>query len=100
ALGNGDRDLRVRVLRPACVVLADRHAHPAAARDRGDRVRADPVRRQAPAQPAPDDGARPWALAATTDDPRADARPAGSVDPRVAGGTVAGTPLLGRRTQG
>ena len=31
ALGDGDRDLRLRVLRPAGLVLADRDAHPAAA---------------------------------------------------------------------
>ena len=31
ALGDGDRDLRLRVLRPAGLVLADRHPHPAAA---------------------------------------------------------------------
>ena len=52
ALGDGDRDLRLRVLRPARVVLADRDAHPAAAGDRRDRVRADPLRRQAHATTA------------------------------------------------
>ena len=51
ALGDGDRRLRVRVLRPARLVLADRDADPAAAGDRRARVRADPLRRQAPGQP-------------------------------------------------
>ena len=51
ALGDGDRGLRVRVLRPPDLVLADRDADPAAAADRRARVRADPLRRQAPGQP-------------------------------------------------
>ena len=58
ALGDGDRRLRLRVLRPAALVLADRHADRAAAGDRRDRVRADPLRRQARRQPRPDDAAR------------------------------------------
>ena len=48
ALGDGDRDLRVRVLRPSALVLADRDAHPVAARDCGARLRADPLRGEAP----------------------------------------------------
>ena len=44
-LGDGDRRVRLRVLRPARVVLADRDAHPAAAGDRRARVRVDPLRR-------------------------------------------------------
>ena len=52
ALGDGDRGLRVRVLRPARLVLADRDADPPPAAHRGARVRADPLRGQAPGQPA------------------------------------------------
>ncbi len=48
ALGDGDRDLRLRVRRPAGVVLADHEPDPAPAADRRDRVRADPLCRQAP----------------------------------------------------
>src|SRR5919206_167843 len=55
ALGDGDRDLRVRVLRTARVVLADRNAHPPPAGDRGDRLRTDPLRGQAHRQPRADD---------------------------------------------
>ena len=42
------RDLRVRADRAAGVVLADGHAHPRRARDRGDLLRADQVRRAQP----------------------------------------------------
>ena len=52
ALGDGDRDLRLRVRRPAGLVLADREPDPAAAGDRRDRLRADPLRRQATATTA------------------------------------------------
>src|SRR5439155_25444832 len=86
ALGDGDRDLRLRVLRPTRLVLADRDAHPAAAGDRGARLRADPLRGEAHRQPGPDDAARAGPVAAAADDPRADARPARSLDPRPAGG--------------
>ena len=47
ALGDGDRDLRVRVRGPAGLVLADPQQDPASARDRRARLRADPVRGQA-----------------------------------------------------
>ena len=86
ALGDGDRDLRLRVLRAADLVLADREPHPAAAADRGARLRADPLRGQAPGQPRPDDAARARALAPAADDPRAVARPARGLDPRSQGG--------------
>src|SRR6266508_2350470 len=42
AVGDGDRHLRLLVLRSPSLVLADRHPHPAAARDRGSCLRADP----------------------------------------------------------
>ena len=73
ALGDGDRDLRLRVLRPARLVLADREPDPAAAGDRRARLRADPLRRQAHRQPRRDDAARAGPLAAAADDARADA---------------------------
>ena len=57
ALGDGDRDLRLRVPRPAVAVLADREPDPAAARDRGNRLRADPFRRQAHREPRADGAA-------------------------------------------
>ena len=82
ALGHGDRHLRVRVRRAAGLVLADRQPDPAAAGDRRARLRADPLRRQAPGQPGPDDAARARPLAAAADDPRADARPDRGLDPR------------------
>jgi len=44
-----------------------RHARAAAAGDRGSRLRADPLRRQAPAQPRADDAARAGAVAAAPD---------------------------------
>ncbi len=59
---------------------------PAAAADRRPRVRADPLRRQAPAQPRADDDARARPVAAAADDARAVARPVRGLDPRAAGG--------------
>ena len=52
----------------------------------GPRLRADPLRRQAPGQPRADDGARARHVAAAADDARADARPARGLDPRAARG--------------
>src|SRR3954468_13256348 len=89
ALGDGDRDLRLRLLRATDLVLADRAPHPAAAGDRRDRLRADPLRRQAHRQPRPDDAARARPLAAAADDSQADARPARGLDSRPAGGAGA-----------
>ena len=48
ALGDGDRRLRLRSGRPAGTGLAGRQPDPPAARDRRHRLRADPLRRQAP----------------------------------------------------
>ena len=47
ALGDGRRRLRLRDARSSGLVLADRQPHRAAAGDRRDRLRADPVRRDA-----------------------------------------------------
>ena len=80
ALGDGDRDLRLRVLRPAGLVLADRHPDRAAARDRRARLRADPLRRQAFRPALADLAARAGPLAPAADDARADARPARGLD--------------------
>ena len=96
ALGDGDRDLRLRVLRAAGLVLADREPDPAAAADRRARLRADPLRRQAHGQPGPDDPARARALAPAADDARADPRPARGLDPRAARGAPARGPPLPR----
>ncbi len=71
------------------VVLADREPHPAAAADRGARLRADPLRRQALGQPHPDDAARSGPLAPAAHDARALARPARGLDPRAARGASA-----------
>ena len=90
ALGDGDRHLRLRVHRAPGLVLADREPDPAAARDRRARVRADPLRREAPGQPRADDPARAGALAAAADDARADARPGRGLDPRDRGGAPEG----------
>ena len=90
ALGDGDRDLRLRVLRPAGLVLADREPDPAPARDRRNRLRADPLRRQAHEQPDPDDAARAGPLAPAADHARADARPARGLDQRAPGRPPAG----------
>ena len=68
------------------VVLADREPDPAAAGDRRDRLRADPLRRQASGQPGSDGAARARALAAAADDAAAVARPDRSLDPRAPGG--------------
>ena len=59
---------------------------PAPAGDRRDRLRADPLRGQAPGQPGADDAARARALAAAADDAAADARPDRGLDPRAPGG--------------
>ncbi len=48
AVGDGDRRVRVRRRRSARLACADRLARAAAAGDRRPRLRADPVRRQAP----------------------------------------------------
>ena len=45
ALRDGDRDLRLRVLRAARLAVADRHAHPAPPGHRRARLRGDPLRR-------------------------------------------------------
>src|SRR6185312_14734695 len=81
ALGDGDRDLRVRVRRTSGLVLADREPHPAPAGHRRTRLRADPLRREAPRQPGADDAARAGALAPAADHARADARPGRGLDP-------------------
>ena len=51
---------------------------------------AHPLRGEAPGQPCADDPARPGALAAATDDPRADTRPGRGLDPRDRGGAPQG----------
>ena len=51
ALGDGDRRVRVRACRPPRLAAFDRVPRAAAARDRGAGLRADPFRRQAPAEP-------------------------------------------------
>src|SRR5205823_15018145 len=76
ALGDGDRGIRLRALRPARVVLADRDADPAPAGDCVARVRADPLRGQALVESRRADPARTRTLAAAPDDARADARAA------------------------
>ena len=81
ALGDGDRDLRVRVRRSARLVLADREPDPAAPGDRRARVRAHPLRGQAPGQPRADDAARARALAPAPHDAPADGRPGRGLDP-------------------
>ena len=58
-------------------------------RDRGARLRADPLRRQAHRQPSRDDAARAGPLAAAPDDARAEPRPARGLDPRPARGACA-----------
>ena len=76
-------------------------ARPAVARHRRDRIRADPVRRQARREPCPDDAARAGALVAAADDARAEPRPARGVDsgaPRGAGSR--GSAGAGRPTGG
>src|SRR5207302_700007 len=78
------------VLRTAGLVLADRGADPAAAVDRRPRVRADPLRGEAPGQPRPDDAARAGHVASAADDPAALPRPARSLDPRAPGSAPAG----------
>ena len=50
AVGDGDRDLRLRVRRPARLADADRLADPAPAGHRRPRLRGHPLRRQAPAR--------------------------------------------------
>ena len=72
--------------RQAGLVLADREPDPAPARDRRDRLRADPLRGQAPGQPRADDAPRAGPLAAAADDARAVARPGRGLDPRDRGG--------------
>jgi len=57
---------------------------PPAAVDRGPRLRADPLRGEAPGQPRADDAARAGHVAAAADDASALARPARSLDPRPA----------------
>ena len=72
------------------VVLAHPQPDPPSAGHRRPRLRAHPLRGQAPGQPRPDDGARAWALAAAADDARADARPDRGLDPRPRGGHARG----------
>ena len=55
--------------------------------DCGARVRADPLRGEAPAQPDPDDAAGAGPLAAAPDDAAAVARPDRGVYPRTQGGS-------------
>src|SRR5262249_1007589 len=54
---------------------------PAPARHRRNRLRADPLCRQAPVEPRADGAARARALAAAPDDAPADARPDRGLDP-------------------
>src|SRR5581483_6534949 len=71
--------------------------HCAAPGDRRHRVRADPVRGQARAEPGADDAARAGTLAAAADDPRADARPARGVDPGAPGSSGTRGPVAAGR---
>ncbi len=78
------------------VVLADREPHPAAAGDRGARVRGHPVRGPAPGQPRAHGAPRSGALAPAAHDPGAVGRPGRGLDPcararaRARGGRVRG----------
>ncbi len=85
AMGHGDRRVRLRARRSARLVLAHHQPDPPPAGDRRARVRADPLRRQAPGQPRPDDAARAGPVAAAADDEGAVARPDRGVDSRLAG---------------
>ena len=68
ALGHGDRDLRLRFRRSPGLVLAHPQPDPAPAGDRRARVRAHPLRRQAPGQPRADDAARARPVASAPHD--------------------------------
>ena len=84
ALGDGDRRVRVRACRPPRLAAFDRVPRAAAARDRGAGLRADPFRRQAPAEPDRPRAADAGTVAAVADHPRAGARPDRGVDQRAA----------------
>src|SRR5581483_5992815 len=75
-VGDGRERVRLRVLRPPALVLADRDARRAAAPDRRRRVRVDPLCRQARRQPYPDDATRAGTVAPAADDARARPRSA------------------------
>src|SRR5207237_4907486 len=104
ALGDGARRLRLRLLRPPALVLADRGAHPAPAGDRRHGLRADPLRGEALGESRPDDAARARDVAPAADDARADARSARGLDPRAQRGAAprraAACGLAARRDHG